>query len=792
MPSALERFLNFFRVKPPELPPEASRLSELSPADYQTRREIQPLYPITGWGPDEIQTMLDSHDNGTFQLSELFYHALRKEGLIASALDLRRQAVQMFEHTLQCPKDAPPEFHAFTEALAKDWQSVLPDKTRGTIIERTNLFGFCVCKPRWTYRNGQRQPELTPWTHSSLTWRQDLWCYQGQSEAGIEYIRNDGREWVIFSLGDDRPWLQGLLRPLAFVLFGILTGDDRWLNFNDKFAEPLKKRVIPRLMRESGEAQQLYQKEQAMRGGDMVLCPQDENGRGYDVSYVQVDAQGYKTLKDGLERFDERASIIILGHNLLQRVKGGSLAAMTGALDLLATKAIADGKILQSGFEPVSKVWARANFGTDPDDFPELGGELPESKSWSLVYDFMTPEQKQAAGVRAAQFGQALASFLKALFGKDGIAAFDEDKAREVLAKLDLIEAAKRCGIPLLGGEEVYAQDGDKDSQLDGLVRKARRLASRPASRPAPDPQPEPGPLLLASGDTPDGAAGLIEGQQQIDKLADEPSRAPGLAAVLAALAATADWSDLRARLAGIVREYDFRDHESELRERLRAADHIGEESIDHDLPAAARAEVDAEYRKLTQAAKVRELRDQQQRMGALAKAATAYALFSVARHLWDAADRAAADGQPLELHKQALADSLRSAWGDGGALWDTARTEPLQRAFTHARVRRLTSAPLRAVYPYWRLDAVLDGRTTPLCRGLNGYTRPAGDPGFPIPPLHWRCRSTVRGVSRAEGEASVSQPMAAQAEAGFGSLGGYPAPESGPEELLRAYRARL
>jgi hypothetical protein len=794
MPSALERFINFFRVKPPELPPEAHQLAELSPSDYQQKREIYPLIPISGWGPTEIQQMLEAHDQGNFQLSELFYHALRKEGLIASALDMRRQAVQIFPFTLQCPKDAPGEFHIFTEALAKDWQAVMPDDTRGIIIERANVFGFCVCRVTWTYKNGQRQPRLTPWTHSSLSWRQDLWCYQGMSESGVEYIRPDGREWVIFDLGEDRPWLRGLIRPLAYTLFGIITGDDRWLSFNDKFAEPIKKRVVPRLMRETKEVQQVYAKESAMRGGDMVLCPQDPaHGRGYDFDYVQVDAQGYNTLKDMLARFDERAAIIILGHNLLQSVKGGSLAAMTAAMELLSIKATADGKVLQSGFEPMSKVWARANFGTDPADYEELNGELPECKTWSLVYDFTTPAEKQAAGVRAAQFGQAFASFIKSIFGKDGVATFDKEKALELLRQLDFIEAAKRCGIPLISSEEAYAEkDEAKGQQLDALrtVRRARvSLLQAPSPPPAADQ-----PLLLASGDTPDSAAGLIEGQQQIDQMIDASvgDGAPALAAALAALAAAADWSDLRARLEGLVRDFDLRDAQSHLREQLRTADAIGAVSVDHDLAPAARAEVDAAERRRSQAERIATMQEQQQRASLLAKAATAYALYAVARHLWDDSARAEAGGQPLEMSRGQLADALRSSWGPTGAAWDTARAEPLQHAFTGGRYQRLNTAPLRSVLSYWILDVVLDGRTTALCRSLAGYTRPAGEQGFPIPPLHWKCRTTIRGLTRAEGEARVSAPQLPELEPGFGTLEAYPAPESGPEELLRAYRGRV
>src|SRR5262249_45545173 len=159
---------------------------------------------------------------------------------------------------------------------------------REEIVERTLIFGFMVCRLQWTTDRGQRMPIFQPWTHSSLLWRQDIWAYQGQSfgtgPEGIGIIRADGREWGIFCIGGTRPWLKGLIRILAFIYFGIITGDDRWINFNDAFAEPKQKRVVPRLTRENAEAIRAYNKEQKMRGGDMVLCPQDPaTGRGYDL-----------------------------------------------------------------------------------------------------------------------------------------------------------------------------------------------------------------------------------------------------------------------------------------------------------------------------------------------------------------------------------------------------------------------------------------------------------------------------------------------------------------------------
>lgn len=454
MAGILDSFLDLFRprqvIDPNETP---IKVHELSTGDYQSRREMYPLVPASGWDRNAILQMLENQDIGNFQMSEQFYHACRKEALIAAALDMRRQLAEFFDFELKVPKESPDEVHVLTDLLAKEWQSVMPDHVRGEIVERVNFFGFQVCRIQWIWKGAQKIPRLIPYTHSSLSWRQDLWCYQGMSERGLEYIRNDGREWVIFSLGGTRPWLRGLIRPLAFIFFGLISGDDRWLGFNDQFANPMRIHYTPRIMREQREVQKDYDKVNLMRGGDLVLCPREDKDKGYDFRYEQVNASGFQTFDSQLTRLDERAAILILGHNLLQSVKGGSLAAMREAMSLLRVKGIADMKVLQTGFETISKVWAKANFGENPDDFPELGGQPIELYSWSLVYDISDPEQEKQKAEQAKLYAGGFATFAKAA----------GPKLYEL--PIDWEEAAEKSGIPMLSGEDGYDQD-DTDTQL--------------------------------------------------------------------------------------------------------------------------------------------------------------------------------------------------------------------------------------------------------------------------------------------------------------------------------------
>ena len=133
--------------------------------------------------------------------------------------------------------------HVWVQDLSRNWQTVLPDAVRGECMERMNVFRVRSLPHSVDLGKRQRQPIFSSLDAFELAIPHDLSSpdnpvYQGLSEdRGVEYINNDGREWVVFSLGGTRPWL-GDARALAFVYFGIATGDDRWLA-SDKFAEPV-------------------------------------------------------------------------------------------------------------------------------------------------------------------------------------------------------------------------------------------------------------------------------------------------------------------------------------------------------------------------------------------------------------------------------------------------------------------------------------------------------------------------------------------------------------------------
>lgn len=127
-------------------------------------------------------------------------------------------------------------------------------------------------------------------------------------------------------------------------------------------------------------------------------------------------------------------------------------------------------------------------------------------------------------------------------------------------------------------------------------------------------------------------------------------------------------------------------------------------------------------------------------------------------------ADRLAASGQsalfirmqPLILEaidqgivRSALADMLAADFARYGAVRADiiARTES-SKAFNWGRRYRFDQSPSLGGYRY---SAIMDERTTPICKGLHGSSWEKGDPALNgyTPPNHYRCRSILVPISK-------------------------------------------
>lgn len=129
------------------------------------------------------------------------------------------------------------------------------------------------------------------------------------------------------------------------------------------------------------------------------------------------------------------------------------------------------------------------------------------------------------------------------------------------------------------------------------------------------------------------------------------------------------------------------------------------------------------------------------------------------------------------------------------GAWLDTERVTAVQSA--QMASHWVTIQQQKSYLPILEFDAIIDGRTTDLCRSLNGVRKPVGDSFWTVyyPPNHFRCRSTVRqhGAGAQTADQDIVHPdnipdmfKVNLAEKGLVFPAGHPYWDGVPDEVLR------
>lgn len=145
-----------------------------------------------------------------------------------------------------------------------------------------------------------------------------------------------------------------------------------------------------------------------------------------------------------------------------------------------------------------------------------------------------------------------------------------------------------------------------------------------------------------------------------------------------------------------------------------------------------------------------------------------------VVQTVLDEIRRFASTGQvDFAAFQQRLRERLKSGYVDKNApRLRAALNTTAQMAYGRGRHAQLMEQGPR-VAPYLIFDAVLDARTSDLCRRLNGTVLRADHPWWRThwPPCHINCRSSVRALSArtARRKGVARRPPQAQPDAGFG-----------------------
>lgn len=145
----------------------------------------------------------------------------------------------------------------------------------------------------------------------------------------------------------------------------------------------------------------------------------------------------------------------------------------------------------------------------------------------------------------------------------------------------------------------------------------------------------------------------------------------------------------------------------------------------------------------------------------------------------WKAVDRAIAKGEDFRDFKKRIGADLERSWGGSVAApnWrmETIFRNNVQQAYSVGRYEVAMQPDILIVRPYRMFSAVMDSRTTEICRVCDGVILPADDPWWNghLPPCHHACRSGSISLSRRQADKrGVTKALPeASADSGFGEV---------------------
>jgi SPP1 gp7 family putative phage head morphogenesis protein len=144
-------------------------------------------------------------------------------------------------------------------------------------------------------------------------------------------------------------------------------------------------------------------------------------------------------------------------------------------------------------------------------------------------------------------------------------------------------------------------------------------------------------------------------------------------------------------------------------------------------------------------------------------------AQLDIVQRVQDRLAKAIADGTTVEDFKKAVRADLKT---QTDAHIETVFRNATQTAYNAGRWHQMSAPSVVRFRPYWLFDAILDGRTTQVCKVCGGTLLAADDPWWDThwPPLHHRCRSSVRCLRRSEAEKRGISAAPVVDTKGFGS----------------------
>lgn len=333
----------------------------------RTRLLYLPVQPLSNWSVAAVRSTIREHEQGQLARSALLAEQIERNPRIFGALNTRCLAMQGLPFEIDPSEDGDQRrAESIAKETKKRWWSLAPEETLGDLLRWAVLLGIAIAEVVWDTSGARWMPTLVPVHPSLARWDDSQGAWFVRTTTGEVRVEPGTGRWLVLSYTTARPWMRGVVRCLSLE-DKIRTESVRdWARWSERHGTPIVVAKTPARASDADKETFFDGLKDMGSGGTTVLAPQGDTPEasfGLDLIEAKT-AEASKGFQALIELVADDAAIAILGQNLTQETKGGSLAAAKVHDRVRADYLKADAELLATALHrDVLEPWALLNFG---------------------------------------------------------------------------------------------------------------------------------------------------------------------------------------------------------------------------------------------------------------------------------------------------------------------------------------------------------------------------------------------------------------------------------------------
>lgn len=385
-----------------------------------------------------VLSILNEHDNGYFTRSAPFVDEMMTDDRIQGVSNTRIGAV-LSSPLLFNPAGPDKRAMAISDEILLAWEEIFSGPAAAQILKWGIHLGFGFGRIEWDKSPKRWLPRLVPWHPMFVRWDTTSRRFVTQTERGQVYLprpdqqpRSDGQWFVYCPYGVEYGWRSGLVRSLAHKYISRQWVERDWDRWDERQGLGILKGITPSGQGQPGEREAFFAQLGNIGNEAAVLCPQDAQGRGYDIEIAEFTAQTWQGFEKRRDKLDSDIAITIIGQNLTTEVSaGGSRAAASEHTLVRIDFALQDANIAKQVKAQILSWYCEYNYG-DPELAP------------TPVYEVAPTDDDQGETTVLKTLGEAAQALVLAE------------------PRVDTVALMEQFSVPLITEEEMAAREADE------------------------------------------------------------------------------------------------------------------------------------------------------------------------------------------------------------------------------------------------------------------------------------------------------------------------------------------